>query len=313
MAAERKFIDYFSLLAATDSLPDITSRPVDIFPPRPPTPPPERMRPASAATPAPVMPTVSEPEWNPLADVEAAERRQQRREAMRARQMAALGTVEDVQRPDYESPLGAMFTRAWTRYRDVETIRQEAVTQTPSVVAQGLQELMHQRLINEHLDIDLANQNPDARNLSPDLALWTNQVAGTARNPSGSGVRVPLRTRPLNFHAQFYRGAFNTTTERELPWLDDDPLTAISPIDGQTRRPPQRSREDLMLNMACKICLEQPINTIVDPCFHAAMCRWCAQIYKAEAIDETGRFDRRLWKCPICRKQIKEVRRFYLE
>lgn len=274
----------------------------------------ERIRPALVPAAIPVISAAPEPEWNPLADVEAAERRQLRRDAMRARQIAALGTVEDVQRPDYESPLGAMFTRAWTRYRDVETIRQEATSQAPPHAAQGLQELMHQRLINEHLDIDLANQNSDVRNSSPDLALWTNQAVGAAQSSPGTGVRMPLRTRPLNFHAQFYGGAFNNNLiERNLPRLDDDPLTLVSPIDGQTQRPPQRSREDLLVNMACKICLEQPINTIVDPCFHAAMCRWCAQIYKAEAIDETGRFDRRLWKCPICRKQIKEVRRFYLE
>lgn len=121
------------------------------------------------------------------------------------------------------------------------------------------------------------------------------------------------------FHAQFYSNPFD---ERAFRYHNDgqtnrptgeDPSDRINPIDAQRlRRPAPAQSEDLKVNFACKICQEQKIDSICMPCMHATTCRWCAEIFKDECRDASGRFDHRLWKCVLCRKQIKEVKRFYI-
>ena len=51
---------------------------------------------------------------------------------------------------------------------------------------------------------------------------------------------------------------------------------------------------------ACKVCFSNKINTVLIPCFHAAVCSSCAN-----RLRETR-------KCPICRNRINTPRRIFL-
>lgn len=57
-------------------------------------------------------------------------RNSNRRSSRPQNPFAPLGTREDVEDPNYESPIGLMFGRAWNRYRTAEEVRQaDAATQ----------------------------------------------------------------------------------------------------------------------------------------------------------------------------------------
>ena len=54
--------------------------------------------------------------------------------------------------------------------------------------------------------------------------------------------------------------------------------------------------EDLVNEERCKICLDQKINCVLTPCGHACCCLECGP---------------GLTKCPICRKSLETIIRFY--
>ena len=51
----------------------------------------------------------------------------------------------------------------------------------------------------------------------------------------------------------------------------------------------------------CSICLTNPVDTALRPCFHASFCEECA-----------GAISTRRLPCPICRGQVTGVQRVYL-
>ena len=53
----------------------------------------------------------------------------------------------------------------------------------------------------------------------------------------------------------------------------------------------------------CSVCMKKSIDTVIIPCYHACMCRSCADRVLNRA--NTG-------KCPICRRQIQRLRTIYL-
>lgn len=90
-----------------------------------------------------------------------------------------------------------------------------------------------------------------------------------------------------------------------------------NPIDTQTSRPPALAQAEMTVSIACQICNEQRSDTLLNPCFHLCMCRWCADILRADAVAakrtrEPGAPKVNHWRCPICRKDIAGVTRVYL-
>lgn len=122
----------------------------------------------------------------------------------------------------------------------------------------------------------------------------------------------PRRAR-TNFHRRFYTNPFETSIHRPQDGglaIDDN---STNPIDTQLTRPDPVKSEDLKVDFACKVCTEQKINTVCVPCMHACMCKWCAMIHKNDCRERgSGRWNNSLWKCPICRKQIQEIKRFFI-
>lgn len=93
----------------------------------------------------------------------------------------------------------------------------------------------------------------------------------------------------------------------------------VNPIDQQISRPSPLQSEEMRLDMSCKICCEQKVDTLLEPCMHLAICHWCSEIVRQRAHQRrhnrvgprTGDDEDR-WKCPICRRDVMQSRRVYL-
>lgn len=223
-------------------------------------------------------------------------------------QVYTLGSREDVEQDDYQSPLSIMYGRAWERYRTAEMDRQAA------------------REVAIHDQMGLSDH--------PSLATL---LSGGTENRIAPSAPVPSIRQRANFHSQFY----GTSTDEGLPllrgdlresrWysppaymapfvhLDGHPAgssgnsTADNPVDRQSNRPEPLKKEDMTISIACKMCLEQKIDTLIEPCMHLAICRWCSEVWQQNAR-ESRQADpgiQHAWKCPVCRRAIAQVRRVY--
>ena len=64
---------------------------------------------------------------------------------------------------------------------------------------------------------------------------------------------------------------------------------------------PKETGEDMTMNLECRACLSQPIDTVFLPCGHAVMCRWCAEEYMPSNGTHPKWIDAR---CPLCRAPV---------
>lgn len=234
-----------------------------------------------------------------------------------------LGTVEDVQRDDYESPIDAMFFRAWDRYRTAEEVRR-AEAQSMAFQARNNENIPPQQRnplnassFQHNVSTSPPNLNPLASPFNPPRPSPV--TAAGFHEPELGSTPGPARLRGIphrpraSFHTPFYFG--HAPQIPSLPRHEPDPMDdRPNPIDAQSQQRPVPSQpESLTVDFACKVCIEQKINTFCEPCMHACMCQWCAAIVRDECRSEGGRFDGRLWRCPICRARITQVRKFYVE
>ncbi|EAW12800.1 C3HC4 finger protein [Aspergillus clavatus NRRL 1] len=94
--------------------------------------------------------------------------------------------------------------------------------------------------------------------------------------------------------------------------LDDDlPETPRGLDDAKDGRPEPKEDDELTVNLECKICMSQLVDTVMLPCGHAILCRWCAEQHMP-----SSRVDRTWIKgqpvCPMCRAAVKSKIRIYL-
>lgn len=241
-----------------------------------------------------------------------------------------LGTREDVQQDDYESPIASMFTRAYDRHFTAEERR--ATARQSDSLANLYQDLLNvdatdseyerarnearagaQAFLQTHLDLGEIDTR-ERENM-----LWGVPPPVANLNPlHGSSLPAYGLARRHGFHRQFYGSATSTRTYTN-PFLEQAPRTSEPlAVDGPNiidlqRRPPPIPKEELQVDFACKICQEQKIDTVSLPCMHAAVCHFCADVWRQSCYGQDGRFDRSLHTCVICRKLVKESRRFYLQ
>ena len=62
--------------------------------------------------------------------------------------------------------------------------------------------------------------------------------------------------------------------------------------------------ESLKEKLTCRICFDNKINTIVEPCNHTVMCMECVNNMRIHTLNTT--------KCPICNVVITGCKRIYL-
>lgn len=67
-------------------------------------------------------------------------------------------------------------------------------------------------------------------------------------------------------------------------------------------RPEAKESSELSVRLDCKICMTQLIDTVVFPCGHAALCRWCADLHiPPDRLDS-----RKPANCPVCRGPVEK-------
>ncbi|KAF2460095.1 hypothetical protein BDY21DRAFT_269983, partial [Lineolata rhizophorae] len=73
-------------------------------------------------------------------------------------------------------------------------------------------------------------------------------------------------------------------------------------------KPAPKTERDLVLNMSCKVCLEQLSDTAFSPCNHLATCQWCAdELMKGKwCKDKLGHVT-----CPVCRGRVVKTVKIY--
>lgn len=77
-------------------------------------------------------------------------------------------------------------------------------------------------------------------------------------------------------------------------------------LDNQNDgRPEPKELEELTVNLECRICMSQLVDTVMLPCGHAVLCRWCADQHlssnRADRVRPKGH-----GQCPMCRAPVKQ-------
>jgi Zinc finger, C3HC4 type (RING finger) len=306
-----------------------------------------------------------------------------------------LGTREDVERPDYQSPVANMYGSAWGEYRNAELARQGRPPGGLNAAssAEARQQMIANPLINPptlptyiptfvpngslngvpaYLNplgppgntTPAMNMNTPLRysqresNVGPPPTRWSFQnMTPAASNRRQQNLSAPDRgagsaesTSSIRRTSDASRrGAYRGESEggsfgRGLDISSVDVLTARSgypytlPPGGIPRdqhpgeyhsretgsesesepsltfdtqdRPPPMDPDSMKVNLACSICREHLVDTVLLPCGHAVMCSWCADLHVPSRKQDKSTPKDRSVKCPLCRTRIKQkVRR----
>lgn len=70
-------------------------------------------------------------------------------------------------------------------------------------------------------------------------------------------------------------------------------------------RPPAKEQSELTVNLECKACMTQLVNTVILPCGHAVLCQWCADQHIPSSRADPTR-PRKEATCPMCRASVKQ-------
>lgn len=109
----------------------------------------------------------------------------------------------------------------------------------------------------------------------------------------------------LDEHARYLLGMH--ARRRYLEELDTyESSPAPKGLDDQSDgRPEPKETEELMLNLECKICMSQAVDTVLLPCGHAILCRWCARQHLEWTVTPRPN-PKGYGQCPLCRTPVKQ-------
>ncbi|KAL2868201.1 C3HC4 finger protein [Aspergillus lucknowensis] len=107
--------------------------------------------------------------------------------------------------------------------------------------------------------------------------------------------------RPSDVHAM-YEESLARRFQGSPPWVAKKGLDV-----PQEDRPEPKETEELTVNMECKVCMAQLIDTVLLPCGHAILCRWCAD----QQFPLTRGFLKPKMPCPMCRETVRQRHRIY--
>ena len=228
-----------------------------------------------------------------------------------------FGTRAEWEAADYQSPLGLIFTRAWTRYRDAEDARRQTEAEiqdrlgrlTLNVTSQQNPLDIYQAR-NQQSRIDL----PPHRTVVASSQLLANQIALTRQSRAAlADVHFEIPQ-----HEDSHGHPITGDTYRHRPVTP--PLVRENPIDLQANRPAALSDQDMTVSIACKICYEQKMDMLLLPCHHIAACHWCVDIMRSRARNRGREYGIEIlrpvrgegWKCPTCRRQVEGTKKIFL-
>lgn len=92
------------------------------------------------------------------------------------------------------------------------------------------------------------------------------------------------------------------------PWLRPPAPPAPPPppgLDQQKGRPEPLEDEELKVECECKVCFGQLADTVLLPCKHLVLCRWCADALGAKERQlGAPRRGGKVVLCPVCRVEV---------
>ena len=221
------------------------------------------------------------------------------REAERRRYVRLFGTAEDVQQPDYVSPLSTMFGRHWERFHAAEEQRHQASRQQNRRTS-------NQPENNQDIRTAMATA-ADLRRIEDDLRASARVVGLEDPFSATQGVINSIRTSRRNVGSRISVRSSVGPSKSLLP----------PPTGGL-------QEEQMYIKVQCTVCLEQIADIALVPCGkyiwaqrldldkliniigHLVMCRWCSE--KHSRIDTYNSPEERRManQCPLCRAQIKQ-------
>ena len=205
-----------------------------------------------------------------------------------------LGTREEVLADDYVSPLASMYGRAWTRYAEAEQRREaERVSNSNPI-------LPHHVEVPDLTSL-LGTRPPD----DPDVAQQVSDM-----------VTIRRREELIRYQDRLARIARAQEALESAREALRNPLSdpAVNPIDLQDSRPPPLTTEEMTMSVECRVCQEQKVDTLLEPCMHVAICHWCYEVMRTrsrQARIDPSIGDPRL-KCPMCRRRVTQARKIFL-
>lgn len=227
-----------------------------------------------------------------------------------------FGTREEIESEDYQSPIEGMFTRAWNgdavaeEIRQADQIFQNAIMEWEPTEQTGFsaQSDEHQVPMSARSAIRLNQHDIHMRNdmtsqLMSDIYQAEAAMRQSALMPYDDEIGPPFPQIPYD-------------NRLEPPFTPRLAPLRGNPIDEQTSRPAPLTREDLTVSIACQVCYEQRVDTLLEPCMHIALCRWCSEIVRQGPrrirSDHGHASENSRWRCPICRRRVTNVRRVFL-
>lgn len=263
---------------------------------------------------------------------------------------SVLGTREDLENADYQSPVGAMFGRAWDRYRMAEEMRRQAPTadnqnQTNNPSADQTASSPTSLVPHGHFAPFIAPQpreqreNPfTPRGARRREALTSNSQVNYREELQRQHAEIMMHERPHFAAAGRAARRLYRMSDEELalhrglppdylawyhqhtghlaghphyePYDESESDSEQVTFDTQERPPPMKP-ESMIVNLACTICKEHLVDTVVMPCMHAVMCNWCAELQIPGKRGTPYIARDRTATCPLCRERVKEKRKIF--
>ena len=124
-------------------------------------------------------------------------------------------------------------------------------------------------------------------------------------------VPLPTRSRPI-LPLSLPNDVFSPRPRRNSVSAPPSPLAVSTPrhrhrsrsISSAQKIGPAVSMDRRGVRLECKVCMEAEVNTALLPCGHACLCYECSLTVRYSEYTSVG-------KCPICRRNIREVVTLY--
>ncbi|KAL2813258.1 hypothetical protein BJX63DRAFT_432073 [Aspergillus granulosus] len=148
---------------------------------------------------------------------------------------------------------------------------------------------------------------PEHQPFTSSQTAQSTTVTAAPRRPDRSETRARRHAYLRNMHSSDVQAMYEETLRHaslyNASWGQKKGLDI-----PQEDRPEPKETEDLTLNMECKVCMAQLIDTVLLPCGHAILCRWCAdQQFPSHKGNIKGKTP-----CPMCRETVRQrVRSFF--
>jgi hypothetical protein len=114
-----------------------------------------------------------------------------------------------------------------------------------------------------------------------------------------------MRPEDLESMQLFDAGTSQPRRFRPGPAGPDSPSPSKGLDNQNDGRPDPKETEELTVNMECKSCMTQLVDTVLLPCGHAILCRWCATQHMPSGRNDPTR-PKGNATCPLCRKSVKQ-------